>query len=550
MAAIGDLWVNLGLNSAKFTRGLKRSRRKLNKFGSAVGKGLRTVGTFGAALGGVAAAGLIKAGREVETFNQAMRQSQAIMGDLTHKQMEDMKKAAFEVAKTTNASAEDAAKSFFFLASAGLDAEQSIAALPQVAQFAQAGMFDMATATDLATDAQSALGMTVKDPIKNLENLTRVTDVLVKANTLANASVEQFSSSLTNKAAASARAAGKDIEEVVSVLAALADQGVKGEEAGTALDIIMRRLQIGATKNEEAWSKMNAAVFDSQGNMRNMGMIITELQEDLAGMSDKQKTATLEQLGFAARSQVFIKALLGQGEAISAYETSLKSAGNTTKQVADSQLTPFQKAINRLRGSFIELAEKGTPAITMVADLIEMLATKLEGLDKVEVGEFIMQGFALIGTTIGRVIDLTNIATGAFKIFAFTTGKRLSMLLNALIAVGEAVATVINALPGIEVEANSAGKAIKQFAENFQKNVDDLGERGFEQLQSGMNGEAVKEASDFMSNLAGGNVPGGIDSERAGGRGGKVPIDGDPKQTTLLETIAENTAQPAMAVAQ
>jgi TP901 family phage tail tape measure protein len=107
----------------------------------------------------------------------------------------------------------EAAESFFFLASAGLDAQQSIEALPQVAAFAKAGMFDMATATDLATDAQSALGLTVDDAQQNLVNLTRVTDVFAKANALANTSVEQVANAITTKAGVALRSVNKDLEE-------------------------------------------------------------------------------------------------------------------------------------------------------------------------------------------------------------------------------------------------------------------------------------------------------------------------------------------------
>ena len=91
-------------------------------------------------------------------FDDALNQSLAIMGDVSDAMRKDMAQAAKDVARETRFNATDAAESYFFLASAGLDAKQSIEALPQVAQFAQAGMFDMAQATDLLTDAQSALG--------------------------------------------------------------------------------------------------------------------------------------------------------------------------------------------------------------------------------------------------------------------------------------------------------------------------------------------------------------------------------------------------------
>ncbi|HEY7822232.1 MAG TPA: phage tail tape measure protein, partial [Acidimicrobiia bacterium] len=166
--------------------------------------------------------------REFAKFDGAMTKSTAIMGDLSDTMRKDLSNAAREVAKTTTFSAEQSAESFFFLASAGLDAEQSIAALPKVAAFAQAGAFDMARATDLLTDAQSALGLSVDDTSENMANMARVSDVLIKANTLANATAEQFSEALTNKAGAALRVLGKDVEEGAAVLAFFADQGVKG----------------------------------------------------------------------------------------------------------------------------------------------------------------------------------------------------------------------------------------------------------------------------------------------------------------------------------
>jgi TP901 family phage tail tape measure protein len=227
-------------------------------------------------------------------FNEAFTKSTAIMGDLTEVMQADMKRAAEEVATTTTFSAKEAAEAFFFLASAGMDAAQSIKALPQVSKFAQAGTFDLALATDLLTDAQSALGMTIRDDvIKNMENMARVSDVLVKANTVANASVAQFSEALTTKAGASLRQWNKDVEEGVAVLAVFADQGRKGAEAGTGLSIVLRDLSTKALKNADAFEKYGVAVFDANEKMRNIADIIADLEGALGEMSDAQAKATL-----------------------------------------------------------------------------------------------------------------------------------------------------------------------------------------------------------------------------------------------------------------
>jgi len=160
-----------GFNKAKAqmnTLGKKtdESGGKLNKFGT-----IAKIGAF--AVGTVLVKALSEATRQFIEFEDKLNQSLAIM-QTTEEQQRRMAQASRQVAIESRVSASESAEAFFFLASAGLDAEQSISALPQVTKFAQAGMFDMALATDLATDSQSALGLTVKDAEQNLTNLTRV----------------------------------------------------------------------------------------------------------------------------------------------------------------------------------------------------------------------------------------------------------------------------------------------------------------------------------------------------------------------------------------
>jgi TP901 family phage tail tape measure protein len=271
---------------------------------------------------------------------------------------------------------------YFFLASAGLDAEQSVAAMPQVAAFAQAGMFDMARATDLATDAQSALGLTVDDAGQNLTNLTRVTDVFTTANILANTSVEQVAEAMTNKAGAAMRSVGVDIEEGTAVLAAFADQGVKGAEAGTQFAIVLRDLQTWALANKDAFEAAGISVFDSQGEFRNFADIIGDIEGRLAGMSDAQKKAELSTLGFTDKSISALTVLLGTSDAIREYEDELRSAGGATQEVASKQLESFQGKLDLLKGRVedlqIALGEGLVPVLIEMADntliIVEPLA--------------------------------------------------------------------------------------------------------------------------------------------------------------------------------
>ena len=346
---------------------------KLSKFGTVAKIGAVAVGT-------VLVKALSEATRQFIDFEDKLNQSLAIM-QTTEEQQLAMARASRQVAIETRISAGESAEAFFFLASAGLDAEQSISALPQVAKFAQAGMFDMALATDLATDSQSALGLTVADAEQNLTNLTRVTDVLVKANTLANASVQQFAEALTTKSGSALKVTNKSIEEGVAVLSAFADRGVKGAEAGEKLNQLLRDTTRAVGKNAEVFKKYNIDIVDSNGNLKNLADVIDELDGGMEGLSDQQKAVLLDQLGLNRGVADAVKILSGAGDQIREYEQALKGAGGTTQEVADNQVLSLQGQIDILSSKFSEIGllivDKLAPALESTIGFFDKLATSI-----------------------------------------------------------------------------------------------------------------------------------------------------------------------------
>lgn len=364
-----------GFATADFGK-LGQNLQNISQIGGSVGRAL-TVGVTAPLVAAGAAA--VKFGGD---FDDAMTQSLAIMGDVSDTMRKEMGEAAKAMSRQTTFSATEAAESFFFLASAGLDAKSSIEALPVVGKFAQAGMFDMARATDLLTDAQSALGLSIKnDAVANMQNMVKVSDTLVKANTISNATVEQFSESLTNKAGPALRALAAttgDFEERmvqgVAVLAAFADQGIKGSEAGTQLGIVLRDLQTKAIENREEFERFGVSVFEG-GEFQSISDIIGDLEGALAGMGDEMQKTTLLQLGFNDKSVAAIQALLGQSAAIKQYEEDLRSAGGITDEVAKKQLASFTAQMKLLKNEVmlagIELFDGLKPIL--VNDIIPAL---------------------------------------------------------------------------------------------------------------------------------------------------------------------------------
>jgi len=438
---LSKLSVSIGVNLSEMQRGLSQARRSLQDFGekaSRIGRSMSIAVTAPI----VAFAGVSV--RAFSDFDDAMTQSTAIMSDVTKEMRSEMEETARTISRELAVSSTEAANAYFFLASAGLDAKQSIAALPQVAKFAQAGMFDMSRATDLATDAQSALGLTVKDATENLANLTRVTDVLVKANTIANASVEQFGDALTTRAGSALRLVNKSMEEGVAVLAVFADQGVKGAEAGTRLDIVLRDLQNASLKNREAFNRLGISVFDSSGKMKNMADIISDMEGAFKGMSDEQLRGTLSMLGFTDRSISATASLLGFSESIRNYESELRKAGGTTELVASKQMESFKNQVQLTRNALTNMSQRIgevvsealLPMIRYVKDLAESLAT----IDKELLKNYIMWGavVAAIGPVLlifGQLIKVVSMVSVAFS--------AISLPVLGLIAVIALVATTI-----------------------------------------------------------------------------------------------------------
>lgn len=440
MPSVATLAVSVTARINNFIRGFKRVERRLKRFGRSVAASAKRVLRLSAALTGLAVGAAFAFQRIAlagERFNQKMRRSLAIMSGVSADLRAEMKKTAFDVARVTKASAEQAAESYFFLASAGLDAEQSIAALPIVARFAQAGMFDMARATDLLTDAQSALGLTVEDAQQNMLNMKHVGDVLVKANTLANASVEQFSESLTNKAGAALKILGKDIEEGVAVLAAFADQGVKSSDAGTALNIVFRELSTKAIRNAKAFKRLGVTVFDASGEMRNIAHIVADIEDAFVGASDEVKKATLLQLGFSDKSVIFLQTLIGLSRRINDYEVALRRAGGTMKSVADKQLTPFEKATAKLGAAWTELSHSLSPIVTAISFAIEGLAQKMQNL----------LGVITPDAVKGFLVSTLN----AFDLFFRGVKLRFDQFGLGLMGTFKLIIAGVNAIPGINI---------------------------------------------------------------------------------------------------
>jgi len=306
------------------------------------------------------------------SFDDAMTKSVAIMGDVSDRMRSKMEEVATKMSLRTTASATELAKAYFYLASAGLSAEQSLKALGAVERFATAGSFDLSAATEMAVGSQAALGLASKDAETNLKNLRRVTDNLVTANELSQATVSQFAESLANEAAAAMKVWNIELEEGVAILAAYAKQNIRGAEAGSAFGRMLRFMMMGARKNREEWERFGLALYDTQGNLRPLADVIKDMTSLLSGMSTEQKGVILDLLGFQARSQQVILPLLGMSDSIREWNERLVEAGGHTKELAEKNLKSFTAQMKIVWNNIVSVAkamgERLAPDIQALGD--------------------------------------------------------------------------------------------------------------------------------------------------------------------------------------
>ena len=462
---------------SQFERNIKKSLAPIERFGKQVaGVGMNLTKTFTVPIA-LAGGSVLKFGGD---FEKAMTNSLSIMGDVSDGMRSQMEDVAMQLSERLPASSEKAAEAYFYLASAGKTAEQSMALLPKVAEFATAGNFDLALATDLLTDAQSALGLTSKDVAKDQMNLVRVSDVLVKANTLANATVQQFSQSLTNKAGAALRILNKDVEEGVAVLAAYADQGIKADKAGEQLNIVLRDLQRSALANEEGFKRANIQVYDNAGNMNNLGDIIGMLENRFVGMSDKQRRSELTMLGFQDRSISAMLTLLGTSESIKTYEAELRKAGGTTKEVSDKQMQSFNNQMatirNRVVNIAIEFSRSLLPVIKQqVIPVLENLTERVKAVaewfnDLPEGVQNTIFGFTAFIAVAGPALVVIGKLIASVKIITtVVTGAKLAMVAFNAVFLATPVGLIVAGLVGITAAFINLRSSTDQFANQFEK---------------------------------------------------------------------------------
>ena len=371
-----SLAAKLSLDSSAFESSLKKSEGLLKSFGNTISSAFNKVKKMSVALGAATGVFLVSANKEAMSFDQSMAKVAATMGKSVS-EIQQLSKFAREMGATTAFSATEAAEALNYMALAGYDTNTAMKMLPKVLDLAAAGEIELARASDMVTDAQSALGLSI-------EETGTLVDQMAKASSKTNTSVEQLGDAMLTVGGTAKAMSGGLIDkttELSMTLGVLADNGIKGAEGGTALRNVMLSLSAPTDKAAKQLKKLGVDVFDAEGNMRDMPDIMQDLNDAMAGMTAEERTSYLNDI-FNKRDLKAVEALLGTSktrwkelyDAISDCDGAAKDMAETRLDNLAGDITKFKSALGEAK---LVVMERITPSLRRFTQIGTVMIQRL-----------------------------------------------------------------------------------------------------------------------------------------------------------------------------
>lgn len=396
-----NLFAKLTLDSSAFDAGLDKAKSAAVSVGdglkSAMDIGIKAVAGATAAVGAFAVTS-VNTGMD---FDKSMSQVAATMGlsmdemksqigsvDTAYGQFSgNLREYAQYMGANTAFSAKQSADALNYMALAGYSVQESMEMLPNVLNLAAAGDMELARASDMVTDTQTAFGL-------SMEQMPQLIDEMAKAASTGNTSVEQLGDAFLTVGGLAQELNGgfvyladgteqsvSGIQELEIALTAMANAGIKGTEAGTHMRNMLLKLSSPTSDGVKALDAMGVSVFDTEGKMRSLADVFVDLGNAMGTMTQEEKIQTISDLFNTrdiASAEALLKAVESDWDEIGA---SILDAEGAAQKMADVQLdnlagdiTLFQSA---LEGVQIALSDVLTPTIR---EFVQDATTGLSGI--------------------------------------------------------------------------------------------------------------------------------------------------------------------------
>ncbi len=489
------------LRSAKTLQGPAKMVDAISKKVATAGKSIKDAGSklqaVGGKLGATIGTGILTANKLFADFDQAMTETFAKLG----KQPPEIRAQMEELAKSLSMSGKvifsptELARGYEELASAGLDAVNSMATLETTAVFAQAGAFDLGTAVKSLTGAMASFGITTQttSTAQFAAEMQHFSDVIVGVANATTTGVEEVARAMAADAAVAAKEFGLTVEETGAILGVYAMQTKEAEEAGNLTGRMLRLLSASAVNNKEVWSELTdgKGILDAAGNFTDIASAVEVLEGVLRGLSDEQKILRLQQLGFETLAQKSILPLIGQSKELRR-QTALYKQSGTAQAMAAIQMESFwsqiKVAVNHLKVLGIELGSLLLPHVMSLINQVRQLtgwwrALSPETKQMIANTALFAAKMATLLVVIGGVVSFVGTALSVFGTFAgivaWLAGSS-TLLIPLLLAVAAGIAAILTSslsFEDIQGYFSGALEWIKEFSikgvgwlSNFKEN--------------------------------------------------------------------------------
>jgi TP901 family phage tail tape measure protein len=439
---IVSAWNPAGLNKA--LADIRRAEGALNKFAAgtqSIGKQMQSVGTslsmkvtLPLTLMGAASI------RTAADFEVAMAQV-AVATDTPVTGLKNLSDLAKQLGADTIFSANEAAQAMLELAKAGISPAQIEAgALSNTLNLAAASGMGLAESAVIMSAGMNTFNLSAKDS-------TSIVDALAGAANASAADVADIAMAL-QQTGQQAVASGLTIQETTAALAAFADAGVRGSDAGTSFKTFLQRLNPVSAEAAKTMKQLGIEFFDTEGNMKDLTGIAGEVQNGFKGLTQEQRLAAMQTI-FGSDALRAANILYEEGSAGIQTYIDASSKSGAASLMANARMAGLAGAIEAMKGSIetaaLAIGERLAPTVKDVAAKIQIFANAFSNLSP-QMQDAIVK-FALIAAVIGPAILIA--------------GALITALGNIAVAVG-AVGTVVGFLRAqwIGVGTAASGAAV------------------------------------------------------------------------------------------
>ena len=394
--------------------------KKIEAFGDSVTSAGQAIMPASMAVAGLGAAAV----KTAADFDTSMSKVAAVSG-ATGDDLDALRDKAREMGAKTKFSASEAADAMNYMAMAGWKTGDMLEGIEGIMNLAAASCEDLATTSDIVTDALTAFGLSAQDS-------GHFADILAAASSNANTNVAMMGETF-KYCAPIAGALGFSAEDTAEAIGLMANAGIKSTQAGTALRTIMNNLSGEVKITGSALGEVTIATTNADGSMRELSDILADCRGAFSQLSESERAQAAEALvGKNAMSGFLALMNAGEGD-IEKLSSAIANCDGTAAQMAETmqdnlagQLTILKSQLQELAISFGEML---MPAIRKIVTRIQAFVDKLNGMSESQRKAVLTIGLivaalgpflVIVGTLISKVgaamQGFVKLATGVKKL--------------------------------------------------------------------------------------------------------------------------------------